>query len=225
MCIKVYMLFPVYRPAYEREKNTMRNLRFAVSAGLLILGTVAANATWYTSEAAFMAAISGPNYTEDFSSFTFGSPLNGSQTIWSAPGANGFGWDATAAGGLYSNNSSLSTNIANTPLVLTFTGLPVYAFGGRISNTDISGNFIPGSASITLSTSETNSINLPNGGEGWLGWVGTSSFAAVSLISTGTTNNWIQLDHAVVAGVPEPASMAVLGIGALAAIARRRRNK
>jgi hypothetical protein len=208
------------------EGKIMFKNRFIFTAGLLVMGTVAAHATWYTNEASFMAAISATNYIEDFSNFTFGSPLNGSQATWVAPGANGYGYTASAVLGLYSNTSSLSTNNANDPLILTFTGSPVSAFGGRISNTNISGGFISGTCSITLNTSETSSISL-GAAEGFLGWVGPSSFTSVTLLATSSVaNNWIQLDHSIVgaAPVPEPASMAVLGMGALAAIARRRRK-
>jgi hypothetical protein len=197
--------------------------RLAALAGVLLIGSVA-QATWYTSEASFLAAINPTFYLEDFSNFTFGNPLNGSQTSWAAPGANGFGWTAAAGGGLYSNISALSTNLANDPLSLTFTGAAVQAFGGNVANSDISGNLIPGTVTITLSDNTTQSITFAGAQEGFLGWAGPQTITGVSLVSTGTTNNWVQLDHAYTGSVvPEPATVAGLAIGALALL-RRRKN-
>lgn len=194
---------------------------------MVALGIVAvssANAVFYTTEASFLAATSGPNYIEDYSNFTFGSPLNGSQTTWVAPGANGFGFTASATGGLYSNVSAMSTNNANDPLIYTFTGNAVTAFGTRLANTDISGNIIPGTVTLLLSNNQTQSVTL-TGGEAFIGWVDSVAITSATMSATGTQNNWIQADHTILGtAVPEPASMTALAIGALALL-RRKRSK
>jgi hypothetical protein len=190
-----------------------------------VVSAASAQAAWYTNEAAFVAATTGPMYIEDFSNFTFGNPLNGSQTTWTAPGGNGYGFDAGAPGGLYSNISALSTNLANDPLTLTFTGSPVTAFGGRVANSDISGNIIPGTITLLMSNGDTQSVTMTST-ETFIGWVGPTSVASVSMTAAGTTNNWVQLDHAMLGAgaVPEPASMTALGLGVLAML-RRKRSK
>src|SRR6267378_2880106 len=94
----------------------------SVCALIIAVSSSLAAGTFYTSEASFTLALNPTFYLEDFSSFTFGSPLNGSQTTYNAPGGNGYGWTAAAALGLYSNVSALSTNNANDPITITFSG-------------------------------------------------------------------------------------------------------
>jgi hypothetical protein len=205
--------------------------RLAALAGVLLIGSVA-QATWYTSEASFLAAINPTYYLENFNNFTFGSPLAGDAS-WAAPGANGYGWTATtlnsagtaAGGGLYSNVGALSTNVANDRLVLTFSGSPVSAFGGNVANSDINGALIPGTVTITLSDNTTQSIVFPTAAEGFLGWAGPQVITSVQLFATGTTNNWVQLDHAYTgaSAVPEPMTVTGLAIGALALLRRRKK--
>lgn len=204
-------------------KSTNRILALAASAMLV----ASANATWYTSEAAFLAATVGPNYTEDFNNFTsFGTPLNGTQTTWNAPGGNGFGFQAAAATGLWSNIGALSTDTSNDPITLTLTGNPTTAFGARVANTDIAGAFIPGQVTLNLSNGANTVVDV-TGGEQFIGWadsnvtITTATFTA----SSAATNNWVQLDHIIqgtATPVPEPATLSVLALGALAAIRRRK---
>jgi hypothetical protein len=208
----------------------MSNIRIATLA--VVLGSLAgsAHATFYTSEASFLAAINATYYLEDFSGMTYGNPLDGSQTSWVAPGANGYGFTASATNALYSNTSAISTNNANEPLTLTFSGLPVSAFGANLANSDISGAFLAGTQTLTISNGDTQNVVTLTPSESFIGWVGStaSPITSISVQSTsGVTNNWINLDHAYVgaaAPVPEPASMLALGLG-LAAAARKRKSK
>jgi hypothetical protein len=204
----------------------MTKTRIMALAGALLIGSVAAQATWYTSEASFTSAMSGPFYLEDFTGWTFGSPLDGTQTTWAAPGANGYGWTASAASGLYSNVSALSTNTANDPLVITFSGNPVTAFGGIISNTDITGANIAGNVTFLMSNGDTQTSTFGAGGSGFLGWTGTSAIASVTITATSSaTNNWPQIDHVYTgaAPVPEPMTVTGLALGALAMLRRRKK--
>ncbi|HVT12924.1 MAG TPA: PEP-CTERM sorting domain-containing protein [Fimbriimonadaceae bacterium] len=197
-------------------------LKIAVAGGL-IAGSVAAHATWYTSEASFLAAIDPTYYLEDFSGFTVGNPLNGLQSSWDAPGGNGYDWTASAVGGLYSNTHAISTNGSRQPLTITFTGAPVTAFGGFIGGTDFNSNLVADTATMSLSNGDSQSIDTTAGSDGFLGWVGDTAISSLSM-NVSQSNTFIQLRHAYTgsAPVPEPASLAVLGLGAIALIRRKK---
>lgn len=197
--------------------------KIATLAGVLGL-SVAAHATFYTSEATFLAAIDGTFYLEDFSNFTFGDPISGELT-WSAPGGSGYGWDAAAEDGLFSNESALSNNLANQALDITFTGLPVTAFGGILSNTDVDGLSQGGTVTLTMSNGDTMTVSDGS----FLGWVGSTAVTGASFMAqdSGTGFDWNQIDHvytgAQASTVPEPASMAALALGGLALLRRRKK--
>jgi hypothetical protein len=204
----------------------MMRFRTPVAAGLLLIGCVSAHATWYTSESSFVAAINPLFYLEDFSTFTNGSPLSGTGS-WNAPGANGYGFTATAPpNGLFSINGRISTNGPGDPLILTFSGNPVQAFGGIIANTNSSGNnTATGNATITLSSGDTQTVLSGS----FLGWVGPTVLTSATITSAGLGSGWAALDHAYVGSVvapatPEPITSCLMGLGALT-FALRRRNR
>jgi hypothetical protein len=205
----------------------MSKTRVLALAGALLVGSVAAQATFYTSESSFLAAINPTFYLEDFTNWTFGAPLDGTQLSWAAPGANGYGWTASSVNGLFSTPGALSTDSSNDPVTFTFTGAPVKAFGGIFGNTDVNGAFIAGTVTLLMSNGDTTSQTYGAGGSGFIGWTSNTAIASVTMSATsGALNNWIQGDHiytGTVATVPEPMTVTGLAIGALALL--RRRNK
>jgi hypothetical protein len=196
---------------------------FAVAA--LVAITPSAFAQFFTSEASFTAALIGSSYLEEFSGWTFGNPLNGTQTSYTAPGANGYGWDAAAVLGLWSNADALSTFTADDPIVFTFTGLPVTAFGGILANTDINGNLIAGDVTLLLSNGASQTITLGAGQSGFLGYISPVNLTTATISSASAATDWVQGDHLYTgSAVPEPGTMIALGLGAAALAARRRRK-
>lgn len=186
---------------------------------ILALGAslvASAHATWYTNEASFLAALTSNHYLEDFNGWGSGTPLNGVPS-WAAPGANGFGWTASANQGLYSLPGGLSTSSPFQFLNINFTGRPVTAFGLIIGNSDQNGNAFAGDSTVKLSNGESKTITQ-GATQSFVGWVGNSELAGVQLISS----HWVQGDHIYTSGpVPEPATLAVLSLGALAVLRRR----
>lgn len=202
----------------------MNNCAKCLALGTVLLASATgAKATWYTVESEFLGAMNASYYLEDFSGWTNGDPLNGSQLTWSGPGANGFGWEAYAELGLWSSPSALSTNSASADIVFTFTGSPVRAFGMNIADTDFNANPVPGDSTIYLSNGQSMTVSL-GATEGFLGWVGADVLTGAIINTVGNPNiyNWVQADHVYTGtAVPEPASVIALGFGALGFLRRR----
>ncbi|MBX3119297.1 MAG: PEP-CTERM sorting domain-containing protein [Fimbriimonadaceae bacterium] len=194
----------------------LKRMRFTIACSGLLALSMSAHATWYTNEADFLAAV-GPNlYLEDFNGWTNASPLNGAPS-WASPGANGFGWTASADQGLYSLPGAISTSSPFKIINFNFTGLPVTAFGLVLGNSDQNGNDFAGDSTLRLSNGESKALTQ-GATRSFVGWVGASSFASAEIFSS----HWVVGDHIYTSGpVPEPATLAVLTIGA---IALRRRN-
>lgn len=186
-----------------------------------------ASATWYSSESFFTSNLNSNFYVEDFSGWTTGDPMDGTSSVWNAPGANGFFWDVSENDGLWSHNDSLSTNLSNTSLRFLFSGTPVTAFGARVANTDPSETYISGNATLYLSNGEQFTIS--QGAEsGFIGWIGSSPIAWAKIGTTSSeSDNWAEVDRVITgqtSPVPEPATIAALGLGAIALIRRRARK-
>jgi hypothetical protein len=197
---------------------------FRLFAAATVCATCQANAAWFTDESEFLAAIDPVFYLEDFNDFQYGVQLDGSQTSWAAPGANGYGWDASAAQGLWSNDGSISTAVAEDTLGVTFTGNPVSGVGGIFFATDISGSIVLNSEiTVRLSNGESHSI-ISDGFE-FLGWTGVAPISGMEMNVALGSATWASIDHFYVGnGVPEPTGWLVLGIGlaCLAALRMRR---
>jgi hypothetical protein len=190
---------------------------------LLAFVCASAQAVWYTDENEFLLAISATHYLEDFDDFQFGVQLNGTQSSWVAPGANGYGWTAGAPNGLWSIDGALSTSESEDVLTLTFTGSPVTAFGGFFYATDSSGFIVP-DTDVTVDLGGGQTQTFLADGLNFIGWTGAAPATGADLSVEIGSNTWITADH-VYSGmmVPEPGTLIVLGMGLIALSALRRR--
>lgn len=203
--------------------KTLLSLAFIAIAG-------AALAQDFNTEAGFKSALKAGYYTEDFSGMTFGNPLNGTQTDWDAPGNGTYNFHAFAGKGLYSGNANISVNVAYDALVISFANSPntVTAFGGLFSSSDSSGNVSTGDVSVLFDNGHTVTLSNPqlNNFYGFVNNVGIAS-VTINVVNPGDgINRWIEGTHFIVgqgAPVPEPSSIAVLGLGAVALLRRRRK--
>jgi hypothetical protein len=185
---------------------------------------VSANAAWFTDENEFLNMLSPAHYLEDFDDFQFGVNLNGTQTAWTAPGGNGYGWDASAPLGLWSVDGAISTSESEDTLTLTFTGSPVTAFGGVFYATDSSGFIVP-QTEITVFLSNNETQTFTSDGLDFLGWTGGSAIASVELSVAANSATWITADHVYTgAAVPEPLTIVALSLGAAGLFWRKRSN-
>lgn len=200
---------------------TMNQLK-ALSITALGLTAFSAHASWYYDENTFLRALKPDYYNEQLTTFDFGTPLNG-QASYTAPGANGYGWNTIVRGGLFSLKNALSTYSDADQLELDFTGKTVTAFGAKMSNTFF-GDPISGQISMDLNNGQLASKLVSGSGTySFLGWVGNDpisnvlinadDYPAIKDITTGQS----------AAPVPEPASMLAIGGGILAMIRRKRK--
>lgn len=203
----------------QAKKNVL------LTAALACLITPA-SAIWYTDESAFLAAMDPTYYLETFDGFEFGVTLNGTQTTWTAPGGNGYGWDAFAALGLWSLDGAISTDSPGDPIIFQFTGNAVRAVGGTIFGSDFAGAVVPNSE-VTISLSTGQSSTIFSDGTSFLGWVGQDAILDIEVFVEQPVgvNVWVGVDNLYTGTflVPEPGTIVAIGIGSLLALARRRK--
>jgi len=200
-------------------------LAMACMAALWVAPANAAT-TLYTSEAAFVADIQPDFYLENFDAYTYGSytewtlplgPVNGySYTISTGPGAVSYLW---------SGYGDMSTNNAEDPLVVDFTGKEVTAVGGNFYGSDIDGNWM--AATVTIDLSDGTQYSYSNTSQGdFRGFIADVPIVSMSIDAPDDEVNsvyvWSTMDNFYV-GTPEPAAASMLILGGLALIRRRRR--
>jgi len=217
-------------------------IRFPLSALLAVWAAqVSASTVIYNTESQFLSAIKPNYYLEDFTGWTLGTPLDGSQTTYLSSTINGYQWRAAADNGLFSVGPpdlltptpipGISTFQASNNLSFTFTSGRVSAFGGIFSAQDENGNVIPRVVTITLDDGTTQTIT----GSGFVGFASTTSIRNVILSNPDQdvcdvelVCNFSVASHLYTSrsltDMPEPATPALLAAG-VAALGLGRRRK
>lgn len=189
-----------------------------VSGALAASIAAAANAAIVitSSQTAFntIAASNGYGQTASFSSFAATSGGD----AWNA-------WDAQSLGGAEVFGGNLRSIFPDEALTISFASGMVYAVGGTFFNTSTDGQVMEGSL-IEITLTDGSSYVSSSSATNFAGFISTAG-AITSIRIAPAYAGPDDLPHAtvgslVLAGVPAPGSLALLGAAGLAARRRRR---
>ena len=196
--------------------------RLATGFGMLAMAAASssamAGATFFDNEGDLLANTQSGYYQENFDSFSAG-PQGASLDFGPE---NGFSYTISAANDLYSGDGVMSTNTADDPLEIDFTGDNVTAVGGNFYGTDIS--FVPIAGDVTVEladgTSETMSTSSA---DAYFGFITDAPIDSMTISASGDGNVWPTMDNFTVGqAVPAPGALALLGLAGVAGRRRRR---
>ncbi|MBY0233842.1 MAG: PEP-CTERM sorting domain-containing protein [Burkholderiaceae bacterium] len=177
-----------------------------------------ASPTVFTSQADFLAHVQPGSYTENFDGL--GNGPAGAQSFGTGP----FAFSAFASQDLYLAGGFLGASQINDALTVNF-GAGVNAFGANFFATDINDDFQSVLLTLTLGDGSTFSFTPASLADGYRGF--TSDVDITSFTISGPGNSlYASLDNLTVGnGVPEPASLALVGLAGAALFATRRRAR
>lgn len=177
-----------------------------------------ASPTVFTSQADFLAHVQPGSYTENFDGL--GNGPAGPQSFGTGP----FAFTASSSQDLYLAGGFLGTSQENDALTVNF-GAGVNAFGADFFAVDLMDAWQAATLTLTLSDGSSFSFAPASLADGYRGF--TSEVAITSLTISGPGNSlYASLDNLTVGnGVPEPASLALVGLAGVALFATRRRAR
>jgi hypothetical protein len=181
----------------------------------------------FSSEATFKSLLAPNYYNELFSSWQYGSPLDG-QTTWTGVGTT-YNAEASLASGLWSLQNALSTNAGNVTLVIDFANSPtqVFAFGGLFQDVDQSGANEGGNVTISFNGGHSMTLTDPTSPT-FYGYISSTQLTTATITVSGGTQstNYQYLADLYVGAptsTPEPVTLGVLAVSGIALLRRRRK--
>jgi len=196
--------------------------RLLSAAALTYLSASAFAATTYSTSASFLAQVAPGSYMENFDGWVSDPPA-GSLAF----SGGGFTYSAFAASDLYLQGGFLSTSQINDALTITFTSGNVTAVGADFFAVNLSDALQAVSVTITLNDGTVTSFTPTSMSDSYRGFISSTPITSLTISGPGASL-YASLDNmtvgAMVTQVPEPASLALMGLGLAGVIVARRRK-
>lgn len=183
-------------------------------------------ASVYTTSASFLSNLNPGYYTETFNTTIGGGAPASGYTFTSGPFSYSM---TTSVGTLYSGSGLFGVMNNTSSLTINFLSGNINAVGANFFETNAIDQFVSSPISISLSDG-TALTYTPTSTSDYRGFIAGPGIYFTSLtMAAGGSGQWESLDNLTVgnvvrSNVPEPGSVALLGLGLIGLMAARRRK-